>query len=364
MRRIAASVLATAALAGCATLPAERTVACAAARRPPIALSEDGRTASTRIDVLTYNVEGLTWPARSGRAASLRAIGERLAALRAAGEGPDVVLFQEVFSRHSVRMIERLPYPSLAAGPARSESRTRRTGPSLPGSRRPHRGEIGLKLQTAGLAIAAEHPIVAIDSAPFPRRSCAGFDCLANKGVLHAEIAIPGVPRTLHLFNTHMNSQGASRVPARRHHAAHEQQTAFLVSFIDEIAGSVRPLVFGGDFNMRGSELRFDIFDRSNPLTLVHRHCIEPEAGCDVLMSWDGDAPWMDTQDLQLFRSGGAIAVRPVRVEAMFDGGPTGPQLSDHDGFRVVYELSWQAGLAPDPLACPAAPLAQASRRP
>ena len=345
MRRAVAAILLAALSPGCATLPQERSVSCAAAPRPEISLSEDGRTARTRIDVLTYNIEGLSWPARTGRGAPLRAISARFAELHAAGEGPDIVLFQEVFSRNAVRAVESIPYRSLAAGPARSESRVRRTGPSLPGKKRPLRGELGLKLQTAGLAIATDFPIASINSAPFPRRSCAGFDCLANKGVLHAEIEIPGVPGTLHLFNTHMNSQGASRVPARRHHAAHEQQTRFLAQFIHEVAGMEAPLIFGGDFNMRYSELRFDAFDRTQPLMLVHRVCAEQPDTCDVRLSWDGDAPWLDTQDLQLFWPGDRVDVRPVRVESMFDGGPSGPKLSDHDGFRVVYELSWPAQL-------------------
>ena len=344
-------LLAAAALGGCATMPNERSAACEDVRRPAIQMSPDGRTASTRLDVLTYNIEGLSWPARSGRAQSLRALGERLSELHAAGEAPDVVLFQEVFSRASVLAVERLPFASIAAGPARSESRVRRTGRSLPGPRRPFRGELGLKLQTAGLAIATDYPIVSVNSAPFPRRSCAGFDCLANKGVLHSEIEIPGVPGTLQLFNTHMNSQGSSRVPARRHHAAHEQQTRFVASFIHDVAGLEAPLILGGDFNMRNSELRFGAFDQTQPLLLVHRVCSETPGACDVQISWDGDEPWMDTQDLQLFWPGDAVAVRPVRVEAMFDGGPSGPRLSDHDGFRVVYELSWPAGL---PGACTA----------
>ena len=355
MRRLAAGLGALALLGGCATMPRERTAACAGAKRPVIAMSEDGRTATTRLDVLTYNVEGLSWPARTGRAASLRAISARLAELRASGNAPDVVFLQEVFSGNAVRAVESLPYPSIAAGPARSEDRVRRAGGSLPGPRRPFRGELGLKLQTAGLAIAADYPILTVNSAPFPRRTCAGFDCLANKGVLHAEIAIPGVPGTLHLFNTHMNSQGSSRVPARRHHAAHRQQAQFLASFIHDIAGFEAPLIFGGDFNMRHSELRFDAFDRTQPLLLVHRVCAEQPDTCDVGLSWDGDAPWMDTQDLQLFWPGDAVAVRPLRVEAMFDGGPSGPRLSDHDGFRVVYELSWSA-LLPGACAAPSGP--------
>lgn len=352
LRSLPLLVAAAAVLGGCATLPGERSASCVGAPRLPISISEDGQTASTRLDVLTYNIEGLSWPARSGRAESLRTLGQRLAELHGAGEAPDVVLFQEVFSRASVRAVEALPYAGIAAGPGRSESRVRRPGRSLPGPRRPFRGELGLKLQTAGLAIATDFPIVASNSAPFPRRSCAGFDCLANKGVLHIEIEIPGVPGTLHLFNTHMNSQGSSRVPARRYHAAHDQQGRFIASFIHDIAGLEAPLIFGGDFNMRRSELRFSAFDQTQPLLLVHRICSETPEACDVQMSWDGDAPWMDTQDLQLFWPGDTVGVRPVRVEAMFDGGRSGPRLSDHDGFRVLYELSWPASL---PGACTAA---------
>ena len=63
-------------------------------------------------------------------------------------------------------------------------------------------------------------------------------------------------------------------------------------------------------------------------------------------MSWDGDEPWMDTEDLQGFESGGGVTVEPIRVEAMFDKPWKGDTLSDHDGFLVVYRLSWPAGAA------------------
>jgi hypothetical protein len=61
------------------------------------------------------------------------------------------------------------------------------------------------------------------------------------------------------------------------------------------------PVVFGGDFNMRHSQERWDNFSRYQSLKLVHRICADPLAQCDVRLSWDGDAPWMDTQDLQFF---------------------------------------------------------------
>ena len=119
--------------------------------------------------------------------------------------------------------------------------------------------------------------------------------------------------------------------------------------FIDRTHDDSFPVVFGGDFNMRHSEPRWDNFTRHQKMTLVHRVCADPASGCEVKMSWDGDAPWMDTQDLQFFANGERLTIRPLRVEAMFDGRPDSPRLSDHDGFLVTYELRWPAATAPMP---------------
>lgn len=337
-------------VSGCVALPDARSISCLESATPVIGIAEGGRRASVEIEVLTYNIEGLAWPARSGRREQLEQIAAQLAALRERGEAPHIVLFQEVFSKSAVRAAIASSYPSLVAGPGRRQSRPRNGYSSLPGKRRPDRGELGLKLLSGGLVIASEFPIVSSRSEPFPRRSCAGIDCLANKGVLGAEIAIPSVPGTLVVVNTHMNAQRASRVGSRRHNAAHARQVQALSTFLAE-AALERPVVFGGDFNMRGSHQRFEVFETGNTLRLVHRYCAAHEDLCEVELSWDGDAPWMDTQDLQLFSSGSAVAVRPVRIEAMFDGASEA-KLSDHDGLRVTYELSWSV----DDDALPAAP--------
>jgi hypothetical protein len=62
-----------------------------------------------------------------------------------------------------------------------------------------------------------------------------------------------------------------------------------------------------------------------------------------VRLSWDGDTPWMDTQDLQGFDSGTRVSLRPVRVDALFDEPWKGRPLADHDGLLVVYRLRWAA---------------------
>lgn len=79
--------------------------------------------------------------------------------------------------------------------------------------------------------------------------------------------------------------------------------------------------------------------------------CVDPGANCDVRLSRDGDAPWMDTQDLQFFADGGDIRMRPLRVGTMFDGGASGARLSDHDVLLVTCELGWPKS-AKDGSAC------------
>lgn len=310
-------------------------------RKPEIRISADGKTASMRLDVLTFNIEGV--PRRRGREAQLRKIGEHLAALRQSGSGPDIVLFQEAFSDGAKAAVEAAGYPALAFGPTRTQRRT------LPGAgeRRGHKwtkGELGLKLVDSGLAVASVYPIGVHAAEPFSRRACAGFDCLSNKGGLFARIAIPGAPEPVDLFDTHMNAQGASRVKLKRHLSAHEAQVIELDRFIDQKRDLNHPVILGGDFNMRGSEARFSFFEGRQPLDMVHRYCAERRGDCDVRVSFDGDEPWMDTQDLQFFDSGSRVSIRPVRIEALFDGRPGSPRLSDHDGFRVIYELSWAVG--------------------
>lgn len=310
-----------------------------------IRVGPDGR-ARTTLDVLTYNIEGLGFPARTKRGAKLAQIGRRLSELRAAGRGPDLVLFQEVFSAPAKAAVTAAGYPYVVRGPGRTDRRVLpadREARKGAGKRSVRRGEIGLKLASGGLAIASRHPIDVSAAQPFAARSCAGFDCFANKGALFARVRIPGVPEAVDVFGTHMNSRKASRAPVRRTLPIYRAQAGELAAFIDTVHTADYPAILGGDFNMRNSEVRFDFLEPKLPLALTQRHCQAPDSGCEVRISFDGDAPWLDTQDLQFFRSGRRVTLRPVRLEAMFDGSAGSPVLSDHDGYRVVYELSWPA---------------------
>jgi endonuclease/exonuclease/phosphatase family metal-dependent hydrolase len=294
---------------------------------------------SVMLDVLTYNIEGLQWPARSGRSADLARIGQILNALNASGEAPDVVLFQEVFSARAIRAVKASGYPVFVSGPSPTRSSQDSAEATRAGRPRPTKGELGIRLTGSGLVIASRYPITATKVDAYSRKTCAGFDCLSNKGVMLIRIAIPGIPVPVEIVNTHMNSQKASKVKTERHLTAHRYQVEELAMFLERYHAPEAPLILGGDFNMRHSQDRHDAFTFRLPLEQAHRYCLLTKR-CDVRISWDGDAPWMDTQDLQFFASGRSMHIAPVRIEAMFDGSPASPQLSDHDGLRVTYRLT------------------------
>ena len=334
---------------GCGTSPPLRTLSCQAATPAAIVEAPGGNSKAT-LKVLTYNIEGLGFPARTGRGKQLAQIGANLAAMRAAGTAPDVVMFQEMFSGAAKQAVMASGYPAIAPGPRRTTRAPPSTAEKLPGKAKVKRGEIGLHFAGSGLAIASRFPIVHTDLRPYGTQACAGLDCLANKGIMMARIVMPGVPTPIDLYNTHMNSRGASKAPAKRNLAAHDRQALEASQFIDATHDDNFPVILGGDFNMRHSEPRWENFSRYQSLTLVHRECAKPSSGCDVRLSWDGDAPWMDTQDLQFFWGGSPVSVRPVGVEALFDGSPGSPLLSDHDGFMVTYEISWPSSVRYRPL--------------
>lgn len=336
-------VLALLFLPGCADSIGLRFDPCVApAELPVIRTAADGRD-FLDLSVLIYNVEGLPWPARKNRGPQLDRIGDELARLRAAGQAPDIVMLQEAFTRRAAKIGVRAGYPNIASGPAAGD-RARHSA-DLPErfirDRRFWKGERAPKLLNSGLFILSDYPIISLETEPFSRHACAGFDCLANKGVMRARMWIPGMPDPIDVLTTHMNSQRAARVDLERAHAAHRYQTDESADFLSLTRDDRNPMIFGGDFNMRNAPGRLDYFTYGKPHRIVRHYCTVVVSDCDVRMSWDGDAPWLDTQDLQFFDSGATVKLRPIRAESMFDRVENGRKLSDHDGYMVTYRLSW-----------------------
>jgi endonuclease/exonuclease/phosphatase family metal-dependent hydrolase len=296
---------------------------------------------SVTFSVMTYNVEGLPWPVRSGRGTALKQIGHELAAMRAKGQAPDVVLIQEGFRDEVWDLIDESGYPFVARGPRKGQRDpnyfAKGERPDFRRVKYRRKGEGLGKWGSSGLWVLSDHPIEWVKSHAY--RYCAGLDCLANKGVVLAAIQVPGLPVPVEIADTHLNSKGASGVPRSRATAAHHLQADELKRFMQADRTPGAPLIVGGDFNVMHSAERFDHVMSDYPFEVVSRWCHERPKACDTQISYDGDAPWLDTQDLIGFLNGDAVEVTPVAVEATFDGAGE-PVLSDHDGYKVTFRLT------------------------
>jgi len=318
--------------------PIEPPAAYSAPAVDAVATLAERPVGSAQISVLTYNVRGLPWPIALGRGQALREIGRELASLRRDGRQPDVVLIQEGFRDEVAQLFQESGYRYWAQGPDRTE-RTGFAG-SVVAARDLFRGEGVGKMLGAGLHVFSDAPIVDVRSAAY--NNCAGFDCLANKGAMLVRLAPPGVPGTVDVVNTHMNSRKASSAPRSRTLPAHNGQVRELQAFLQANREAGAPLLLGGDFNIRNSPQRYYFDALERPYTVVSEFCSQTGSACGDGAAGATSEPWLRTQDLQAFAPG-AMRVTPVRSETLFGAADPKRRLSDHDGYLVRYELSWNA---------------------
>ena len=344
--RSAIALALLACLAACAGHPTEAPLPQMAAQKAPVVVTnpETGMR-STEVSVLIYNVAGLPWPIKTGRTKQLKKIGAELAAMRAAGTHPDIVLLQEAFSAPSGELVSMSGYPNFVRGPARRDVSPEKLSPEVEASfkkdRRFFKGEKFGKWMNSGLYALTDYAILAKRSRPFKRYECAGYDCLSNKGILGIAVQIPGVPSPLQVVTTHMNSRNSTGVSEERSLRAHNLQMDELDDFLDANLNEQLPMIYGGDFNMKNARDRLDYAATKRPYPTVRRYCTRVVDDCDIRMSFDGDEPWLRTQDLQGAVDGALVKIRPIRAEALFDEPVDGKMLSDHDGYLVTYRLSW-----------------------
>ena len=341
--------------------PPQTTVA----RVPVITTDNAAGTASMEITVLIYNVAGLPWPAGCGKAsrdtddsgkripiacirsAALKKIGDTFGDLRKLGAEPDIILLQEAFISASAEIPVRGGYSNWVAGPSHKDlgaKYSERASEDFIAERSFWKGEKLGKLQSSGLLLASNFPIVELYNHPFNQWECGGLDCLANKGLLVAALQIPGLPDHLAIATTHYNARGASRVSEERSLNAHNLQVAEANEFLRSLNKGHLPFIWGGDINMRHADDRIRYFvDRSGgKLNEVSSFCVKPANDCEVRIQWDSDTPWYETQDLQGWVSGSQVNVTPLKVEALFDEPVDGIMPSDHNGLLVYYRLSWE----------------------
>ncbi len=313
---------------------------------PPVETLANGRRAM-RLRVLLWNVEGLPWPIRSGRAPQLARIGDWIAARRAAGLGPDILILHKAFIPDASHIPLAAEFDSVIPGPAIDAVRDLPAAPSpvhFADGAHWWKGEGLGKWLDGGLYIATDLPVAAASSEAFGAASCAGYDCLSNKGAIRAAIQVPGAPALLYLFNTHRNSREPAKVGIARAEQAHRLQTRENDRFLTDLPME-SAMIAAGDFNNYRAGDRIGRFAADPAFRLAGKgagFAARPAAMTDP-------AAWRQAYDLLGYRSSDALRVEPLAVATLFDG-KNGPRLSDHDAQYVVFRLSWRGDAAPMPV--------------
>jgi len=105
-------------------------------------------------------------------------------------------------------------------------------------------------LLNSGLALLSDYPIVDVKRVAFPRGMCAGYDCLASKGILIAWIKVPEVDDPIAFVVIHLNSREPTGVSGERADEAYYHQVKMLQRVIEKEIDPNTIIVIGGDLNM------------------------------------------------------------------------------------------------------------------
>lgn len=309
--------------------------------------------APNEIGLLTYNVQDLPWPIAGDRSGPLIAIGERLAKLRAESRAPQFVVLQEAFSDKSIAMLRAAGYAHIVTGPAVDTPRATPAEPLAPGFMNKRSRLVGESMGptlSSGIAIASDYPILSVASEPFPADVCAGIDCLANKGVLLARIAVPGLAQPVELVTTHMNSGRKSRTPPAHHLYAYARQLEAIDDFLAR-HGDVRATrLIAGDVNVSHSPHRLKLLSRHaarwgvSPVTAMGKPedagpCARPHALCRGKLPIDSNVPLVHTLDWQFVDREAGAQLRAISREVTFGTERGNIMLSDHIGYTVRYKV-------------------------
>ncbi|MGN3973335.1 endonuclease/exonuclease/phosphatase family protein [Tsuneonella sp. SYSU-LHT278] len=298
-----------------------------------------------RLSVLSYNVEGLPPPARWGRTADLARIARELSSMRQAGEAPHVVMLQESFIDPDPPIETIAGYRYVAHGPAEADRSPPPAGEAqaLAAEARTAKGEGVGQWVDSGLRVLSDFPIVRVRRMAFPAWMCAGYDCLASKGVLVAWIAVPGSPRSVAFVNTHLNSMRLAGVSPERSDLAFALQVAAMRRFLAETVPADAPAFFGGDFDTE-NERRRRLLER--PPISGARDALWQAFASSTAIAAD------ELPEAAAIRAHGVDRLYyrdtvdwPVELETLtvpFGARHDGTMLSDHRGFVVRFRVGSQ----------------------
>lgn len=295
------------------------------------------------LSMVTYNVHGLPWPMARGRSAAFGQIAAQLRTMRAQGRQPHVLLLQEAFTADAKAIGAAAGYRYAAFGPSADAP-----APAVhsAGDRRfiaaasRVRGETDGKWTDSGLVIFSDYPIAAVRRMTYPL--CAGYDCLANKGVVAVRLKLPGSDRPVFVADTHLNARGAAGVPHARADYAYARQIDYLRAFLARTVPPGAALLVGGDFNVGRAAPRTNAF--SGVLSTPMLALASTVSGCAAVSCQTADPASLarairHQKDWLLYRLGSAPGLVPTGLFAPFGPDAAGRMLSDHIGMGADFRI-------------------------
>lgn len=293
------------------------------------------------VSIMSYNIKGLPFPIALGREDAISAIGQHLGAMRTSDAQPKVVLLQEAFGDAANALGRAGGYRFVVTGPQVSSSHDPQPlGQAFAEGARWIKGEESGSQIDSGLALLSDYPVIGIERYAFPEGACAGYDCLAAKGVLVAWINVPGAGEPIAIVNTHLNSRRSTHVAGERADRAYAWQVASVRRFLARVLPSGTPVIFGGDFNTGRVPAR--VAAVSQPLIdgteIDGLRTVLAEGR--VIAGSQNEAQWIvdKNRDRIVVRDGARVALRPERAWVPFPVTSHEP-LSDHAGFVIDFSL-------------------------
>jgi endonuclease/exonuclease/phosphatase family metal-dependent hydrolase len=279
------------------------------------ARAADAAAPEWELRALTYNIHGIMPTAKRDPAAEEKAksryaeIAARLRRLRAAGKAPHVVVIQEAFNHWSAKAARDSGYPYILEG----------NGARF--------GKIG----GSGLFILSEYPVFVSSNMDY--KECTGFDCLANKGAMHARVVVPELMRSIDVYNTHMNADEPPAKPEDSMKARMSQIRDF-AAFVKRTRDPGAAAVLAGDFNFVAGNADHALFESLLGGTNVLAECAG--GAC----AGDDPAPILRETVDHLYRLDGTrFRLEASRVERTFKEPHRGEPLSDHWGLEARWRL-------------------------
>jgi exonuclease III len=310
------------------------------AKEVVVSIDAESERHSIELTVLTYNIAALPWPLKENTDRRLRLTRQELSEWQLSGSAPDIILFQEAFTPESQSMIQNIGYQYTLWGPDEETSVQLYIAPeeTCVSDQSILKGEGLRPVYGGGLAIVSRYPLSEPTATPFGSHKCAGYDCLANKGIAQAKVIIPGLPSPLQVATTHLNSKRSSGVSDTRSAYAHQLQLLELRARFESWSKDNMPVVAGGDLNVHDSWVRagnlLDVLtDTEYQLSRIS--CAYDEQCRSLGLAWE------DQQDHHLYRSSDNLHIAPIEEREIFVDPIDGQLLSDHNGYLVRYRISW-----------------------